>query len=310
MDIQKILVIKLSALGDFIQALGAMAAIKRAHSQAGKSAHITLLTTKNFEAFGRECGYFDDVIIDERPKLLDISGWIALRKTLNAPHFDRVYDLQNNDRTHLYFKLMHPKPEWVGTAKGASHRNIEQTNKQGHAVDRHKKTLKMAGIEDVGIDRLEWMNGDIKALALKKPYVILVAGSAPQHPQKRWPHHNYAALANALVVQGYQPVLIGTKDEADITAHIASACPQALDCTGQTNLYQIAALAHDAAFAIGNDTGPMHLIAATSCPCLTLFSSHSAPERHAPRGENVQSIQVEHLSDLSAEDVMAKFKPR
>ena len=62
-----ILVIKLSALGDFIQALGPMAAIRKHH----KNAKITLLTTQGFKRFAQECGYFDDIIIDQRPKLLD-----------------------------------------------------------------------------------------------------------------------------------------------------------------------------------------------------------------------------------------------
>ena len=74
---QKILVIKLGALGDFIQALGPMAAIREHH----KNAHITLLTTKGFQGFAEECGYFDDDIIDKRPKAANILGWISLRKT-------------------------------------------------------------------------------------------------------------------------------------------------------------------------------------------------------------------------------------
>ena len=72
----KILVIKLSALGDFIQALGPMAAIRKHHPEA----HITLLTTKMFRIFGENCGYFDDILIDERPNTLDFFGWVKLRK--------------------------------------------------------------------------------------------------------------------------------------------------------------------------------------------------------------------------------------
>lgn len=109
----RILVIKLSALGDFIQALGPMAAIRRHH----QNAHITILTTKAFEKFARQCGYFDEIWIDERPKWLDLGGWLALRKKLNAGNFERVYDFQNNDRTNIYFSLLSPKPQWVGTAR-------------------------------------------------------------------------------------------------------------------------------------------------------------------------------------------------
>ena len=112
---QKILVIKLSALGDFIQALGPMAAIREHH----KDAHITILTTRAFEGFARKCGYFDEVWLDTRPKLLNFKGWATLRKRLNDGKFTRVYDLQNNDRTNFYFKLFKNKPEWIGAAPGA-----------------------------------------------------------------------------------------------------------------------------------------------------------------------------------------------
>ena len=303
---QKILVIKLGALGDFIQALGPMAAIRKHHPDA----HITLLTTKPFSGFAEECGYFDDVWIDKRPKLLDIKNWVVLRKNLNAAKFDRVYDLQNNDRTGFYFKLLHTKPEWVGIAQGASHRNTSPQRTAGHAFDGHVQTLAGAGIKDIEIDRLEWMKGDLSTFALKAPYVLLIAGSAPDRPEKRWPAEKYGRLAKIIVSMGYQPVLLGTEAESDATQIIAQACPESLDLTGQTSLHQIATLARGAAAAIGNDTGPMHLIGASGCPSLVLFSQHSNPVRHAPKGDDIQIIQKDDLKNLSSEDVIQAFKPR
>lgn len=305
--INRILVIKLSALGDFIQALGPMAAIRKYHPNA----HITLLTTKSFENFARECGYFDEVWLDERPKLLNIKDWASMRKKLNTGNFDRVYDLQNNDRTSFYFKLFKKanRPEWVGVAPGASHRNTSAERTAGHAFDGHVQTLGLAGITDIEIDRLEWMDGDLTTFALKRPYVLLVPGSAPDRPEKRWPAEHYAKLAALIASMGYQPVLIGTDAEADATSTIAKSCPESLDLTGRTNLYQIATLGRGAAGAIGNDTGPMHLIGATACPCLVLFSKHSDPVRHAPKGENVSVLQKDNLEKLAAREVLQHFKP-
>ena len=302
---QRILVIKLSALGDFIQALGPMAAIRNHH----KDAHITLFTTKPFEGFAKDCGYFDEIVIDERPKLLNLKGLNALSKFLNNGNFTRVYDLQNNDRTGMYFKLLKKKnrPEWVGVAKGASHRNTDPTRTAGHAFDGHTQTLALAGIDDVQIDRLEWMKTDISDFAVKEPYVLIISGSAPQHPYKRWPAESYGALCNQLAEQGFQSVLLGTQDEADTTAKIAKLCPNALDLTAQTNLKHIATLAQNAAGAIGNDTGPMHIIAATGCPSLTLFSSHSNPVRHAPKGQTTHVLQENEIENLKIEDVKNAF---
>src|SRR5688572_30655140 len=102
-----ILVIKLGALGDFIQALGPMKAIRAHHPQD----RITLLTTRPFVSLAQDSGYFDSVEIDERPKWAQPHKWLSLRKKLNAGKFARVYDLQNNDRTGFYLRLLSPTPE-------------------------------------------------------------------------------------------------------------------------------------------------------------------------------------------------------
>jgi len=305
-DLEKILIIKLGALGDFIQALGPIAAIRKAHPKA----HITILTTKPFKGFAEDCGYFDAIWLDDRPKLMNIGSWVSLRKKLNAGHFTRVYDLQNNDRTNFYFKLFNPKPEWSGTASGASHRNTSPDRTAGHAFDGHVQTLALAGVKNIKPDPLEWMIEDTKHFPLKKPYVLLVPGCAPERPEKRWPSDQYGRLANMLTKLGFQPVIIGTDAEADATQTIAQACPESLDLTGQTSLKHIATLARHSAGAIGNDTGPMHLIGSTGAPCLVLFSSHSNPIKHAPKGEQVSVLQENNLEDLKSEKVLESFKPR
>lgn len=304
---ERILVIKLGALGDFIQALGPMAAIRRHHP----GAHISLLTTRPYAGFAEESGYFDAVLLDAKPGFLDPAGWLALRRTLAGGRFDRVYDLQNNDRTAFYLWLLKAggAPEWVGAAPGASHRNASPLRTAGHAFDGHVQTLGLAGISVVVVDRLEWMKADLSAFALRPPYVLLVPGCSPQHPQKRWPAGHYGRLAQILSSSGFQPVVLGGKAEAEIAQTILRACPEALDLTGQTDFRQIAVIARTAAGAIGNDTGPMHLIAATGCPCLTLFSASSNPVRHAPKGERVEILQRDDLAGLAVEDVMEAFRP-
>ncbi len=302
----RILVIKLGALGDFIQALGPMAAIRRSHPMA----QITLLTTAPFKELALQCGYFDRVILDKRPRFYNVMGWMTLCNTLNEGRYDRVYDLQNNDRTSFYFQIMSPQPEWVGVAKRASHRNTSPERTKGHAFEGHKQTLALAGIEDVQIDELHWMSTDLSRFALKAPYILFVPGCAPTRPEKRWPAKNYAELANIMTAMGYQPVILGTQDEAQVTAEIVSACPAALNLTGKTSLPDIATLARGAAAAVGNDTGPMHLIAATGCPCLTLFSGHSNTAKHAPMGKNSQVLQARRLVDLSLQEVLDHIKPR
>lgn len=297
-----ILVIKLGALGDFIQSLGAMKAIRNHHPDS----NITLLTTKPFISLGKQSGYFDSIEIDERPKLLQFKKWMSLRKKLNAPHYMRVYDLQNNDRTGIYFKLFkRPKPEWVGIAKGASHRNTSPERTAGLAFYGHQQTLGFAGIDNVAIDRLDWIDADIDQFNLKKPYALIVAGCAPQHPQKRWPH--YVSLCEELIKKNIQPVLIGTDAESDILDNITTHCDGAVNLCGQTTLNDLPVLARHADLTIGNDTGPMHLIAPTGCKTLVLFSGSSNPKRHAPLGENVTTLQKDNIADITIDDVMTQI---
>lgn len=299
----RILVIKLGALGDFIQALGPMAAIRRAHPNA----HITLLTTKPYEEFAGRCGYFDQIWRDDRPKALNLAGWLALRRKLLGGNFRRVYDLQNSDRTALYLKLFAKKhrPEWVGAARGASHRNASPDRSKGHAIDGHIQTLALAGITDVKIDDLNWITEDLSPLNLPPAYVLMVPGCSAQHPHKRWPAERYAAIAASLLQRGIRPVLLGTAAESEVTRKIKALCPDSIDLTGTTTLFQIAAMAGNAAGAIGNDTGPIHLIAASGCPTLALFSGTSDKIKHAPQGKNVTILQENDLSTLNTETVRA-----
>lgn len=304
MSQEKILIIKLSALGDFIQSLGASKAIRKAHPDA----HITLLTTRPFENFARESGYFDRIHIDKRPKFYNLLDWLDLRTFLNRNNFTRVYDLQNNDRSCFYFRLLNaPKPEWVGVARGASHCNTNPTRTAYHAFDGIKQTLALAGIHDVQPDPLDYITADLSGFELTKPYVLLVPGCAPSRPEKRWSAKHYAHLASQLISKGYQPVLLGTKDDLDATDYIAEKCPESLDLNSQTSLSQIIVLARGAAGAIGNDTGPMHMIAPTGCPSLALFSSSSNPVKHCPLGPNVQHIQKDEINDITVKEVMEQL---
>lgn len=300
---ERILVIKLGALGDFIYALGAMRAIRQHHPEA----HITLLTRKPYESLARQSRLFNDIILDPKPKLNPLS-WLSFRKMLNRLNIDRVYDLQNNDRSENYFRLFSPKPEWVGTAPGASHRNTDPDRKRFHAFQGHKKSLSMAGIETVELDKLDWLQEDTRKFGIQPPYALLVPGSSPNHCEKRWPAQNYRAVAEKLIACGVRPVFIGTLAERDLIAGITDGL-DGLDLSGRTEIGDIAALARSASCAIGNDTGPMHIISMTGCPCLLFFcTSKSWIEKHGPQISTAEAMEADDLSKIGMEKVWAKIE--
>ena len=300
---KRLLVIKLGALGDMVLATGAFQAIRAHH--AGE--HVVLLTTRAYGGLARASGYFDDVWIDRRSPPWRFWDWLALGRRLRGGGFDRVYDLQHSTRSHMYFRLFGAaRPEWSGVAPGCSHPHANPDRDAMHTVEREAEQLAMAGIAATPPPDLSWLRGDISAFGLPARYALLVPGGSAHRPEKRW--NGYAAAAVALAARGLCPVLIGAAPERPVLAAIAAACPQAVDLCGQTDFAAIAACARGAEAAIGNDTGPMHIIATAGCPSLVLFSAASRPALTAPRGPRVTVLQRDSLADLDVDEVMAGLK--
>jgi ADP-heptose:LPS heptosyltransferase len=301
---QRILVIKLSALGDFVQMTGAAAAVRRFHRQA----RIMLLTTAPYAELGRRAPYFDEVWVDERPGWADLVGILRLRRRLREGRFDRVYDFQTRLRSSLYFRLMRAggRPEWSGIAAGASHRHVNPGRNRMHTLDRQDDQLRMAGIPGPSpLPDLSWAAADITRFALPRGYVLLIPGGAAHRPAKRWPIENYAALAARVAAAGLVPVVIGGKDERGLGRIIATAAPSARDLTGETGFGDIVALGAGTRRAIGNDTGPMHLAVAGGAAATVLYSAASDPGLTAPRGDDVVILRRDRLADLPVAAVAA-----
>jgi len=174
-----------------------------------------------------------------------------------------------------------------------------------HTIERQAEQLAMAGIAETPPTDLGWLTSDIHRFALPRPYALLVPGAAQHRPDKRWPASRYAALARALAAGGMLPVLIGAAAEAPVMAAIRADAPMVRDLGGQTSFADIAELGRHAALAVGNDTGPMHFIAAVGCPSVVLFSAASRPAESAPRGARVAILQKPRLDDLGEDRVIA-----
>jgi len=97
------------------------------------------------------------------------------------------------------------------------------------------------------------------------------------------------------------PVTIGGEAERPLGA----AIPASRDLTGRTSFAEVAAIGRRALWAVGNDTGPMHLMVAAGAPATVLFSAASDPALTAPQGERVTILRRERLADLPVEEVAA-----
>jgi ADP-heptose:LPS heptosyltransferase len=302
---RKILVIKLSALGDFVQALGPAAAIRRHHA----ADEITLLTTRSFAELARQSGLFDKVVIDGRPKFFDLIGWLALRRVLRGGGFDRVYDLQTSDRSSFYAWLFLPgrPPEWSGIAWHCSHPHANLGRDPQHTIDKQAEQLLMAGIYPTPLPACPVSARPLPAGLEQRPFFLLIPGSSPRHRGKRWPAGRYGELAQRLFeATGALPVIVGSRGEETLAAEIRAACQAAIDLVGRTELTGLVDLAGAAVFAVGNDTGATHIAAGTGHPVIVLFSAASQPSRCAPRGSQVHVLTSASLDDLRVDRVFTE----
>jgi ADP-heptose:LPS heptosyltransferase len=297
-----ILVIKLGALGDFIQTFEAFSDIRAHHT----GADIVLLTTPPLAALARRAPWFDEVWIDGRPRWTEIAAWARLAVRLRRANFTRIYDLQYNRRTAIMYRLVGGRrgPPWFGKTAGCA---FPEPN---YAVDadnagRLRAHLASAGAPSAGPPDLSWLAADIADIKPAGRFVLMAPGCSPHRPRKRWPPENYARLGAGLVSRNYRIALIGTRVDRDVIDAIRVRLPQAVDLGERTDLFELASLARAAAAFVGNDTGPTFLAAAVGAPTLTLMSSETVEGRMAPRGAASRWIKRDSLADLSVEDVEA-----
>ncbi|MES2983637.1 MAG: glycosyltransferase family 9 protein [Pseudomonadota bacterium] len=320
MTSESILVIKHGALGDIVIATAGFAAIRAAHPDA----HIVCLTTKAYAELLAQSPYFDEIWVDSKPKFYDRNAIGRLRSMLASHRWAWVYDLQTSKRSTLYpWLLARPRPSISNVSRFASHGYTDPARHTKHALENLKIQLGIAGIHQIGLPDVSWMHGDISAAealigtvrsipqgAKLSPCALLVPGAAAHRPEKRWPAEQYASLAQELVGKAIRPVLIGTDAEAEALAAIAARVPGAINLCGKTTIPQLATLARNATLALGNDTGPMHVIAASGCPATVLFSGASDPARSAPVGPSVTILRERDLRDLSVDRVLTALTAR
>jgi len=308
-----ILVIKHGAFGDVILAGAAMEAIRSYH----KNDYIVCLTTKPFKSILKESPWFDMVISDSKPKWSNIKGWKNLKFILHKYKFTKVYDLQTSYRSNLYFFIFFfvKNIKWCGIAYGSSHRHSSPQRKLMHTIDRQKAQLKVANIEYNHHANWRWLSNNYKNKSIlpNNNFVIFVTGAAKHRLNKKWPQANYAALIEHFSKLDMQCVLIGGKDEFDNIKNIISLVKsktktKPLNYAGMTSYKDIVYLSSYAKHAIGNDTGPIHLIATSGLSTIVLFGSASDPDLCAPKGKNVIILSNKLISDISVDLVSNTIK--
>lgn len=117
------------------------------------------------------------------------------------------------------------------------------------------------------------------ALLGSRPIIGFCPG-AEFGPAKRWPHYHYAKLAEMLIEQGYAVEIFGSAKDEEAGEQIRSALPPeqrafCLNLAGQTSLNQAVDLIAHCTAVVTNDSGLMHIAAATGRPLVALYGPTS-----------------------------------
>lgn len=286
--LQRVLVIKLSSVGDFVSALPAMQRIREAHREA----RITLLTTPPFEMLGRASPFFNAV--DPYALTSGAGEILGLIGRVRSGRYERIYDLENNAATNLLFQGLRPfPPAWSGTAVGCAlpHRNPQRMKM--HPLERRAEQLRDAGIwPDAPVEPgsapppdLSWIMKKAQPQASStRPYVVLAPGGSEAAPDQRWPAEKFAELAVHFDKEGYDVIVVGGPQESALARVIQRRVSRTRDLTGRTDFAQIAVIGVRSALVVGNATGAVHLMAAAGAPTICLLPDGADPQVEGPRG--------------------------
>jgi heptosyltransferase-2 len=103
------------------------------------------------------------------------------------------------------------------------------------------------------------------------PFAIICPGSVNSRA-KRWPADRFARLADRLMEEGMQAVLIGSPAELAVSEEVAAYSDRKpILLTGKTTVADVVALISIAEVLVTNDTGPAHIGAALGTPTLVIF---------------------------------------
>ena len=105
------------------------------------------------------------------------------------------------------------------------------------------------------------------------------AGSSRRWQSKRWEEAHYLDLATALEARGFSVIWIGGEDERELNQRLAQEV--GVDASGVFAYTDLIVLGRKAAFAISNDSGPMHLLSMSGIPVYAFFGPTDWQRSHA-----------------------------
>ena len=294
LSFKRVLVIRLSAIGDVVFASPLIDAIKRARPDAevywlAESTVAPLLAhhtgLKELLIWPRE----EWRELFRRGRLWKLSREVmSFRQKLRAHQFDLVLDVQGlfksallawmtGAKTRIGFRSKEPTG-WLLTERVP--KNLEST-----ISSEYRGLAQKIGLETGDFSMTVPLSAAARGFAERvhdgRPYVVFCPFTT--RPQKHWPEAHWRALAAAALVKSWRVVVLGAP--ADRPAATRIFAEQAVESkVGDCSLEESAALVSHADLAIGVDTGLTHMGWAFCVPVVALFGS-TCPYRVVPGRE-------------------------
>ncbi|MCI5836795.1 MAG: glycosyltransferase family 9 protein [Veillonellaceae bacterium] len=290
-DYERILIIKMSSLGDIIAALPTLYALRQRFPQA----HISWVVQQEFAAVLPGKPYIDELIFIDRKRLRQPSYWCELRRELRRHSFDLVLDLQMIAKSALVAFLSGCPTRYgyweAREGSGLVSKAISGPQRNGHISARLLDVAAYLGapteeirypLPDFSAER-ETIRGELRELGITGDFVVLAPGS--RGAVKNWPPEHWAELATRITADGTAVVIAGAAGDRDLAERIMAKAenPRVYDFTGRTSLRGLMALESLATMHISADTGPLHIANAVRTSLIGLFGP-TRPERSGPFG--------------------------
>ena len=330
---RRVLVIRLSAIGDVVNTLPAVTLLRRALPDA------VLGFVVEDRARDVIVGHplLDRTYVFPRKRWRTLlwrpASWGVLAREvrafvreLRAVKWDVALDVQSNLKGAA-FAFASGAARRVGFARGHDYElnHLLSTDQVVPPADRpHRvdKFASLAGAIGVAGEIREYVLPEdgaarerIAAWCLREAlaphgFVVLHPGTSDHGAEKRWPAESFAALARGIARDLHRPVVVtwGPGEEALASQVCALSEGAARLAPPTASLLELVELLRLAGVFVSADTGPMHLAAASGVPCVALFGPKD-PAVYGPYGPGHAVLRPPHGSrvtaDIAVEDVLA-----
>ena len=306
----KILVIKLGALGDMVLASAAFASLRKSFPNS----ELSLLTTPIYFPLVKSCSYFTEFFLFRREENFFLQA-LHSGVTLRRKRFTLVVNLQNNFKANILAYLT-GAPERIGFRKGPLRKLLTRSllyNPAENALWNINQVLTLAGASPA--EKMEFYitpeeekeTEDLLKSAgwSGQPLAGLHPGASSGWQSKRWPDQHWMDLARKLSEKGIIPVFFGDNGEYRKLEEInKKILGKTFNLAGKVSLSLLPAVIRRCQVFISTDSGPLFIAAASGIKTLGLYGPTES-RRHAPPG-----VLVLEMAGLACRPCYRKFCAR